>query len=89
MTLGLLIGEIIRTADLKVDGARVKVLIDEIAESYETPAEVVNWYYGNREQLQQVEAVVLEDQVVDHILSQAQVSDKVSAYEDVLRPQQQ
>lgn len=89
VTLGLLIGEIIRTADLKVDGARVKALIDEIAESYETPAEVVNWYYGNREQLQQVEAVVLEDQVVDHILGQAQVSDKASAYEDVLRPQQQ
>lgn len=88
VTLGLLISEIIKSADLKVDGARVKALIEEIAESYETPAEVVNWYYGNKEQLQQVEAVVLEDQVVDHILSQAQVSDKPTAYEDVLRPPQ-
>jgi len=50
---------------------------------------VVNWYYGNKEQLQQVEAVVLEDQVVDHILAGAQVSDKPTAYEDVLRAQQQ
>jgi trigger factor len=88
VTLGLLISEIIKSADLKVDGARVKALIEEIAESYETPVEVVNWYYGNKEQLQQVEAVVLEDQVVDHILSQAEVSDKPTAYEDVLRPQQ-
>lgn len=88
VTLGLLISEIIKSADLKVDGARVKGLIEEIAESYETPAEVVNWYYNNPEQLQQVEAVVLEDQVVDHILGQADVSDKPTAYEDVLRPQQ-
>lgn len=89
VTLGLLIGEIIKTSELVVDGAKVRALIEEIAESYETPAEVVNWYYGNKEQLQQVEAVVLEDQVVDKILSEAQVTDKTVAYEEVLRPQQQ
>lgn len=86
--LGLLVGEIIKSAELKVDANRVRTLIEEIAESYETPAEVVNWYYGNKEQLQQVESVVLEDQVVDHVLSQSQVSDKPCDYEDVLRPQQ-
>ncbi|MDQ8035996.1 MAG: trigger factor [Pedobacter sp.] len=89
VTLGLLIGEIIKTAELVVDGDKVRALIEEIAESYETPAEVVNWYYGNKEQLQQVEAVVLEDQVVEHILAQAQVTDKATGYEEVLRPQQQ
>lgn len=89
VTLGLLVTEIIKSAELKVDPLRVKALIDEIAESYETPADVVNWYYGNKEQLQQVEAVVLEDQVVDHILAGSQVSDKPTAYEDVLRAQQQ
>lgn len=89
VSLGLLIGEIIKANELVVDGDKVRTLIEEIAESYETPAEVVNWYYGNKEQLQQVEAVVLEDQVVDFILSQAQVTDKVTAYEEVLRPQQQ
>jgi trigger factor len=89
VTLGLLIGEIIKTAELVVDGDKVRALIEEIAESYETPAEVVSWYYGNKEQLQQVEAVVLEDQVVDKILSEANVTDKTVAYEEVLRPQQQ
>lgn len=89
VSLGLLIGEIIKANELVVDGDKVRTLIEEIAESYETPAEVVNWYYGNKEQLQQVEAVVLEDQVVDFILSQAQVTDKATAYEEVLRPQQQ
>lgn len=89
VSLGLLVGEVIKSSELVVDAARVKTLIEEVAESYEQPAEVVNWYYGNREQLQQVESVVLEDQVVDHILAAAQVADKATAYEDVLRPTQQ
>lgn len=88
VTLGLLIGEIIKSAELKVDAARVRSLINEVAESYENPAEVVNWYYANQEQIQQVEAVVLEDQVVDYVLGKSQVSDKPASYEEVLRPQQ-
>jgi trigger factor len=88
VSLGLLVGEVIRSRDLVVDAARVKTLIEEVAESYEEPAEVVGWYYSNKEQLQQVESVVLEDQVVDSLLGSAQVTDKASAYEDVLRPQQ-
>jgi trigger factor len=88
VVLGLLVGEIIKTSALQVDADRVKTLIEEIAESYETPAEVVNWYYGNKEQLQQVESVVLEDQVIDKLLAEAQVTDKVMPYEEVLRPQQ-
>lgn len=88
VTLGLVIGEIIKAAELKVDGDRVRALIEEIAESYETPSEVVNWYYGNQEQMQQIEAVVLEDQVVEHVLGKSQVSDKAGSYEEILRPQQ-
>lgn len=88
VALGLLIGEVIKSAELTADDAKVRALIEEIAESYETPADVVNWYYGNQEQLQQVQAVVLEDQVVEYILGQAQVSDAAANYEDVLRPQQ-
>jgi trigger factor len=88
VTLGLLVGEVIRSQSLVVDAARVKTLIDEVAESYEDPSEVVNWYYGNREQLQQVESVVLEDQVVDTILAAARITDKPTAYADVLRTAQ-
>lgn len=87
--LGLLVGEIIKSSGLKVDAVRVRTLIEEIAESYETPSEVVSWYYSNKEQMQQVEAVVLEDQVIDKLLAEAQVTDKAMPYEEVLRPQQQ
>lgn len=85
VALGLLVGEVIKSNSVKPDGAKVKALVEEIAESYEQPQEVVNWYLGNREQLAQVEAVVLEDQVVDLILGQAKVADKPSTYEEVLR----
>ena len=46
---------------LAVDADRVRAVIEEVAESYETPEEVISYYYGNREQLQQVEAMVLEN----------------------------
>jgi len=86
VSLGLLIGQLIKDRELAVDADRVRAVIEEVAESYETPEEVVNYYYGNREQLQQVEAMVLEDQVVDIILEGAQVSEQAARYAEVVRP---
>lgn len=85
VALGLLISQIIKDQAVEVDPARVKAVIEEVAESYETPEEVVNYYYSNREQLAQVEAMVLEDQVVDAVLAQAQVADVTARYADVVR----
>jgi len=88
VSLGLLVSEIISKNEMKIDADRVRALVDEIAQSYEQPAEVVQWYYSSKEQMAQVESAVLEDQVVDLILAQAQVSDKAIGYEELLRPQQ-
>jgi len=88
VALGLLISEIIARNDVKVDAERVRTLVTEIAESYEDPAEVIAWYMGNAEQRSQMEAAVLEDQVVDLVLASAQVSDKAVEYSVLLRPQQ-
>jgi trigger factor len=66
----------------------VRTLVDEVAQSYEEPEQVVQWYYGNKEQMAQVQSAVLEDQVVDLILAAAQLSDKAVGYEELLRPQQ-
>lgn len=87
VSLGLLIGQIIKDQSLEVDAARVKALVEEVAEAYESPEDVVNYYYGNREQMAQVEALVLEDQVVDAVLAAAQVSDQAAKYADVVRAQ--
>lgn len=88
VALGLLISEIIKTQNVTVDGERVKAVIEEVAQSYETPEEVMNYYYSNREQMAQVEAMVLEDQVVDSVLSAAQVTDVAAKYTDIVRAQQ-
>jgi len=85
VALGLLISQIIKDKSVEVDQARVKAVIEEVAESYETPEEVVNYYYSNREQLAQVEAMVLEDQVVDTVLAQAQVTEAAARYTEIVR----
>lgn len=88
VALALLVSEIIAKHDIKTDADRVRALVDEVAQSYESPAEVVQWYYSSKEQMSQIESAVLEDQVVDLILAQAQISDKAVGYEELLRPQQ-
>lgn len=85
VALGLLLGEVIRRENLKADPARVRSVVEEMASTYEEPEEVINWYYGNREQLASVEAVVLEDQVIDTILERATVTETPSSYEEALR----
>ena len=85
VSLGLLLGEVIRREDLKADPARVRRMVEETASTYEEPQEVINWYYGNREQLASIEAVALEDQVIDLILERATVTEIDCSYEDALR----
>lgn len=88
VALGLLVSAIIEKNEVKVDADRVRALVDEVAQSYEEPEQVVQWYYSNKEQMAQVQSAVLEDQVVDLILAAAQLSDKAIGYEELLRPQQ-
>jgi len=87
--LGVLLGELIKQKEIAVDGDRVRSTIEEMAEPYENPAEVVSWYYGNEEQLKQVESLVLEDQTIDTVLAEASITDEEVSYEDAVRPADQ
>ncbi|QYZ65113.1 MAG: trigger factor [Gammaproteobacteria bacterium (ex Lamellibrachia satsuma)] len=78
--LGLLIAEIIKQNEIQLDADRVRTTIEEYAASYEKPEEVVEHYYGNHEQLAAVQNVVLEDQVVDWVLENAQVEDENTSF---------
>src|SRR5690606_38006540 len=69
VTLGLIVGEIVKYAKLQPDAKRVKAMIEDIASTYQEPQEVIDYYISNRELLAGVESAVLEDQVVDYILS--------------------
>src|SRR5690625_6823942 len=76
VSLGLIVGEIIKENDIQVDPAKVRAMVEELASTYEEPEQVVEYYYSNRELLAGVESAVLEDQVVEHILGLAKVTEE-------------
>ncbi len=87
--LGLILGEVIKQKDIKPNAEKVRSMIEEMASTYESPEEVVNWYYGDQERLASVEGAALEEQVVDEILALATVDEKSCSYQEALQRQQQ
>ena len=87
--LGLVVRQILEQNALKADADKVRARIEEIASQYEEPQEVVNWFYGNAQQLQQVEGAVLEEQVVELVLASATQNDKQETYEALVASQRQ
>ncbi|MDG1733072.1 MAG: trigger factor [Thalassotalea sp.] len=85
--VGLLLGEVIKSNDLKVDDEKVKSLIESAASAYEDPSEVVAYYMSNKEMLQQMQHVALEEQAVELVLEKATVSEKKTAFKDIMNPQ--
>jgi trigger factor len=85
--LGLILNEYISKEDITADPAKVKETIEGFASTYEDPEEVVNYYYGNQEQLQQVEAMVIEDSVIEKLLEQVEVSENTCSYEEAIAPE--
>jgi trigger factor len=85
--LGLVLNELITKEGIKANADKVKETIEGFASTYEDPQEVINFYYSNQQQLQQVESMVIEDAVVEHVLSKAKVSEKESSYDEVLAPE--
>ena len=74
--LGLVVAELVKTNKLEATPEQLKAHVDELAASYEKPEEVVRWYFGDRQRLAEVEAVVIENNVTEFVLGKAKVSDK-------------
>jgi len=89
VALGLILGEIIKANDIKVDEAKVKSTINDMASSYERPEDVLEWYYADETRLNEVKQMVLEDQTVDWVVAQAKISEETISFEDVMEKQQQ
>src|SRR5690554_5310718 len=83
--IGLLMNTIIEANDLKPAEDKVNALIEEVAETYQDPQEVRDFYANNPQQKSQVEALALEEQVVEKVLAAAKVSQVESTYEEVIR----
>ncbi|MCC5879484.1 MAG: trigger factor [Idiomarina sp.] len=87
--IGILLGEVIRTNELKVDDGKVKELIETTASAYEDPQEVIEYYNTNEQLMQQVRNMALEEQAIELILEKAQVTEKEMTFDEVMNPPQQ
>ncbi len=85
--LALLVSEVIKVNEIKVDPDRVRSTIEAASSAYDEPQEMVNWYYSNQQQLQQVESSVIEDQVIDFILESAKVTEKNCTFDELMNKQ--
>ena len=86
VSLGLLIGEIVKVSGVTVDQDKVTTKISDIAATYEDPQEVVNHYSNNPQLKSGIEALVLEEMVVDWVVDQAKVSDVKSDFNELMKP---
>ncbi|MBD3669283.1 MAG: trigger factor, partial [Gammaproteobacteria bacterium] len=87
--LGLILSEVIKAKDIKASEDEVRAHVDELASAYEQPQEVIDWYYGDKNRLSEVESLVLERKIVEWVLQQAKVSDKQMSVSDLMGSQQQ
>lgn len=84
VTLGLILAELVKKEELKAKPEQVKAMIEEMAQSYEQPEDVVNWYYAQPERLSDVEAVAVENNVVAWVLGQASVTDTATSFDELM-----
>lgn len=88
VTLGLIIAEVVSSNKIELDEDRVRQRIEQFAQTYEDPQQVIDYYYGNKEQLSGIQNLVLEDQVVDWVLDQVKVEDVAKGFDEVMNPAQ-
>jgi trigger factor len=82
--LGLVVAELVRANNLQATMDQIKAHIQELAASYEKPSEVERWYFGDNNRLAEVEAIVLENNVTDFVMSKAKVSEKAVSFDELM-----
>jgi len=82
--LGLVVAELVKTNALNATPEQIKAHINELASSYERPEDVVRWYYGDNQRMAEVEAVVIESNVAEFILSKVKVTEKAISFDDLM-----
>jgi trigger factor len=82
--LGLILGEVVKQNTLRAKPEQIRAMVEEHAESFEDPAQMVRWYYSDPKRLGEVEAMVLEDNVVEWAAAQMQVATPAKTFDDVM-----
>lgn len=82
--LGLILAELVKSNDLQAKAEQIKAQVEDFAQSYEDPQQVVKYYYADRNRLAEVEALVLEENVVNYVLGKAKVAEKVLPFDELM-----
>lgn len=82
--LGLIVAELVKAKDLLVKPEQVRAVVDDFAATFEDPKEVVRWYYSQPQRLAEAEALAMENNVVDWVLANAQVTDKAVGFDELM-----
>jgi len=85
--LGLVVAELVRSNELHAKPEQINAHIEELAASYEKPADVVRWYQGDNRRMAEVEAIVIENNVTEFVLSKAKVVDKAVSFDELMAQQ--
>lgn len=82
--LGLILAELVKARELYSKPEQVRALVEEFAQSYEDPSEVIGWYYSQPQRLAQAESLVIENNVVEWVLANAQTKDKEVSFDELM-----
>jgi trigger factor len=84
VTLGLLLAELVKAKDLHAKPEQVKAIVEDYAQTFEDPSEVVRWYYSQPQRLAEAEALAMENNVVDWALANAKVIEKAIGFDELM-----
>jgi len=84
VSLGLILGEVVQAQKLHANPEQVRAAVEEQAQSYEHPQEVVKWFYQSQDRLRDIEGMVLEENVVNWALATAKVEDKAITFDELM-----
>ena len=88
VTLGLILAELVKSENLLATPEKVRAMVEENAQSYEHPEEVIRWYYAQPQRLGEVEGLVIESNVVEWVLGKAKVTDKPAVFDELMGQKQ-
>ena len=85
--LGLAMHGVVKRLEIKPDADRVRERVEEMGSTYSDPDQFVRWYFEDKSRLAQIESVIVEEQAIDALLEEANITDQTVSFEELMRPQ--
>ena len=84
--LGLIMAEAVKVHDIDAGEKEIREKVEGIAKPYQDPQEVIDWYYGDKSRLSEIESLVFEDKIIEWVLDQVKVVEKATEFKELMAP---